>query len=63
VTKWVLVCEVCGNERILDVGYNLREFRRVYIYCRRCGENRAHKVVGTLEERGGAAAPPGSAKA
>jgi len=51
MTKWVLVCEVCGNERILDVGYNLGEFQRVYVYCRRCGENRAHRVVGTLEEQ------------
>lgn len=50
MTKWVLVCEVCGNKRILDVGYDLREFQRIYIYCRNCGENRPHRILGFEDE-------------
>lgn len=46
MVKWLLECESCGTKRILDVGYNLKEFKLLHIYCRKCGENKPHKVLG-----------------
>ncbi len=45
MTVWVLVCTECGAERKLDVGYDLRELGKVYLYCRNCGKNSFHEVV------------------
>ena len=56
MTRWVLKCEVCGEQRILDVGYNLREFKKLYLYCKSCGRNTPHKVLGI--EQGEAASSP-----
>ena len=50
MTKWVLVCEKCGFKRIIDIGYNLREFKRVYLYCPSCGSNTFYEVLGTEDD-------------
>jgi hypothetical protein len=49
MTKWLLICEVCGIKRVLDVGYNLKEFQHIYIFCKNCSGNTPHKVVGLYE--------------
>lgn len=50
MTEWILECKVCGTQRILDVGYNLREFKELYIYCKACGRNTPHRIVGVRDE-------------
>ncbi|QOJ78099.1 hypothetical protein IG193_04740 [Infirmifilum lucidum] len=50
MTKWTLRCESCGGEKVLDVGFNLYEFKRVYIYCPKCRANTFHIVVGHEEQ-------------
>lgn len=53
MTKWLIQCSVCGNERILDVGFNLTVFRgKIYLYCKRCKTNREHKILGFYSEEG-----------
>ncbi|MCC6039828.1 MAG: hypothetical protein ACO2OQ_02845 [Thermofilaceae archaeon] len=49
MTVWRLKCEVCGSEREINVGFNLYEFKRVYIYCRNCKSNTLHVVLGHKE--------------
>jgi len=40
----------CGEERILDVGFNLALFGgKLFIYCRRCKANREHLILGCLD--------------
>lgn len=57
MTKWLLKCTVCGNERVLDVGFNLTVFRgKLYIYCRKCRTNREHQILGYYDE--GRLVPP-----
>jgi len=41
---------------MLDVGYNLWEFKELYLYCKSCGRNTPHKVLGV--EQGEAASSP-----
>lgn len=50
MTLWLLECEDCKNIKKLDVAYNLLEFKRLYLYCRRCRRNTFHKVL-EFEER------------
>ena len=50
MTLWRLKCEVCGSQRVLRVGFDLYEFKRVYLYCRTCGQNTFHAVLGHEEE-------------
>ncbi|MGB9708694.1 MAG: hypothetical protein ACP5II_04145 [Infirmifilum sp.] len=45
MTRWILKCESCGNEKILDVGFNLYEFKKIYIYCPKCKSNTFHSIV------------------
>jgi len=45
LTEWVLICKVCGNRRVMDLGYNLFEFKELHVYCRVCGRNTPHKVA------------------
>jgi len=50
VTKWILKCMTCGEERIFDVGFNLALFGgKLFIYCRRCNANREHLILGCLD--------------
>ncbi|AGT35139.1 hypothetical protein N186_03900 [Thermofilum adornatum] len=46
MSKWRLRCEKCSSERVLDLGFNLYEFKKVYLYCPRCQENTPHVVLG-----------------
>jgi len=46
MSKWKLRCEKCSSERVLDLGFNLYEFKKVYLYCPRCQENTPHVVLG-----------------
>jgi len=50
MTKWVLECTVCGERRILDVGFDLSEFKELHIYCKRCGLTRPHRVLGVEDQ-------------
>ena len=50
MTKWILECESCGEKRVLNVGFDLSEFKRLYIYCRRCGLTRPHRICGVATE-------------
>jgi len=49
MTKWKLECEDCGSVKILDVGYNLYEMKKVYIFCPTCRKNTFHKVLGEID--------------
>ncbi len=49
MTLWELRCEVCGNIRFLDLGFDLTEMKRVYVYCEVCGRNTFHTVLGPRE--------------
>lgn len=58
MTKWLLRCTICGNERVLDVGFNLTVFKgKIYIYCRKCKANREHLILGYYDEEGRLAPP------
>ncbi len=46
MTEWVLECKVCGARRTLDVGYDLGEYKQLYIYCRECRATRPHRILG-----------------
>ncbi|RLE83504.1 MAG: hypothetical protein DRJ41_04780 [Thermoprotei archaeon] len=46
MTQWLLRCESCGNVRKVDLGYNLYEIKHLYLYCRSCGRNTFHEVLG-----------------
>jgi len=50
MTEWILECKICGNKKIVDLGYNLLEFREVHLYCKYCGRNTAHKVLSFKDE-------------
>ncbi|HII46054.1 hypothetical protein [Pyrobaculum aerophilum] len=53
MTKWLLKCTVCGEERVFEAGFNLALLGgRVYLYCKRCKANRVHLILGCLEEDG-----------
>ncbi|ACB40860.1 hypothetical protein [Pyrobaculum neutrophilum] len=50
MTRWILKCTVCGEERELEAGFNLTLLGgKVYLYCRRCRANREHLVLGCAE--------------
>ncbi len=49
MTVWRLKCEKCGTIREVDLGFNLNEFEKIYIYCSTCGQNTFHKVLGPQE--------------
>ncbi|MCC6035577.1 MAG: hypothetical protein GU356_12060 [Pyrobaculum sp.] len=50
MTKWVLKCTACGEEREFEAGFNLALFGgRLYLYCRRCKTNREHVILGCAE--------------
>ena len=51
MTKWLIKCTICGEEREFDVGFNLAPFGgKLYLYCRKCRANREHIIVGCIEE-------------
>jgi len=49
MTVWELRCESCGNIRTLDVGFDLYEMGKVYLYCSVCGKNTFHVVIGVKD--------------
>jgi len=49
MAKWRLRCMECGSEWTLEVSFNLKEMGKIYHYCRKCGKNTFHEVIG-LEE-------------
>ncbi|AET33552.1 hypothetical protein [Pyrobaculum ferrireducens] len=54
MTKWVLKCTVCGEERIFEAGFNLSLFGgKLYLYCRKCKANREHLILGCADETEG----------
>ncbi len=48
MTKWLLKCEKCGNEWMLDVSFDLEKIGRIYHYCKICRKNTFHKVLGRV---------------
>ncbi|MCS7128208.1 MAG: hypothetical protein N3E36_03410 [Sulfolobales archaeon] len=42
---WMLKCTECKTVWELNVAYNLREYRRLYHYCPRCGRNTFHDIL------------------
>ncbi len=53
MTRWVLRCTSCGGRRSLDLGYNLYEFKRLYVFCETCQRNTFHEILGHEEEEEG----------
>lgn len=51
VTRWILRCLDCGRVWELPVSFNLFEIKRLYHYCRFCGRNTFHEVVGRVDDR------------
>ena len=50
MTKWVLKCAACGEEKIFEAAFNLAPFGgRIYLYCKKCRSNRDHVVLGCLD--------------
>lgn len=45
MSKWVLKCEECGLDWILEVSFDLSGLGKIYHYCRGCRKNTFHKVV------------------
>ncbi len=41
---------MCGSEKVIDVGYDLRGFSKLYLYCDVCGRNTEHEVIGVEDE-------------
>ncbi len=50
LTIWLLRCTSCKNEVKLKLGYNLYEFKKLYLFCERCGRNTYHEVIGHKEK-------------
>jgi len=51
MTKWILRCSRCGNERSLDVAFDMAAMGgRIYLYCKRCGSNTEHIIMGYWDE-------------
>ncbi len=50
MTKWLLRCTKCGNVRVLEVGYDLRAFKKMYIFCPKCRRNTHHEIVSVQVE-------------
>ncbi|MEM0463301.1 hypothetical protein [Pyrobaculum sp.] len=50
MTRWILKCTACGEERIFEAAFNLRLFGgKMYLYCRKCKANREHLILGCEE--------------
>ncbi|MEM0282893.1 MAG: hypothetical protein QXE32_01075 [Sulfolobales archaeon] len=47
---WKLRCRNCGTEWILRVSYKIDDYRTLYHYCRVCGKNTFHDIIGRIEE-------------
>lgn len=46
MTTWKLRCFECGSVWGLRVSYDLADMPRIYHYCRRCGKNTFHHILG-----------------
>lgn len=49
MTGWRLRCTVCSREWKLEVGYDLSEFEKIYLYCSSCKRNTMHEVLEKVE--------------
>jgi len=49
---WKLRCAKCGKEELLMVGYDIRDFKQLYLYCEKCKENTFHEILGYVEGSG-----------
>ncbi len=49
MTAWKLRCSVCGTVWILKVSYDISDFKRLYHYCRKCGKNTYHEILGRID--------------
>lgn len=51
MTKWLLKCAACGEERVFEAAFNLAPFGgRIFLYCRKCRGNRDHVILGCAEQ-------------
>ncbi len=46
---WKLRCLNCGTEWVLEVSFDLDEMKRIYHYCKKCGKNTFHEVIGRCD--------------
>lgn len=47
---WRIKCQECGEEKELRVGYDIRDFKQLYLYCRKCGKNTFHIILEYVHE-------------
>ncbi len=51
MTKWILKCMTCGEERIFEAGFNLTIFgSKIYLYCKKCKANRDQLIMGCVDD-------------
>ena len=51
LTIWLLKCNSCGNQIEVRLGYNLYEFKRLYLFCTKCQKNTYHEILGHKEQK------------
>jgi len=42
---WRIKCQKCGEEKKLRVGYDIRDFKQLYLYCSKCKKNTFHIIL------------------
>jgi len=47
---WRIKCQECGEEKELRVGYDIRDFKQLYLYCKKCGKNTFHIILEYVRE-------------
>ena len=47
---WLVKCTTCGTKWVLEVSFDLRESKLIYHYCKVCGKNTFHEVLGRAEK-------------
>ncbi len=47
---WRIKCTSCGKIREIDLGYNLFEFKKIFLYCPYCKKNTFNEVIEAIEE-------------
>ncbi len=45
MTKWILQCENCKREWVLEVSFNLSDMEKIYHYCPHCKKNTYNKIL------------------
>ncbi len=53
MTKWILRCNECGSEWVLEVSFDLTKLSKgmLYHFCPYCRKNTFHTIVRRVEER------------